>query len=104
MSQELESYIYILDEKKGPTYNIISFEPTLRGARKTMAKLVKNEKYTLETNDSKVYTTKSDNSMTLFLKNNDTLIQEKTISIKRVSNHGRRRTRPTAEGGSEKIL
>ena len=101
MAQELESYIYILDEKKGPTYNIISFEPTLCAARKTMAKLIKNEKYTLETNNSKVYTTKSGNSTTLFLKNNDTLIQEKTISIKRISNHAQR---PTAEGGSEKIL
>lgn len=94
MSQELESYIYILDEKKGPTYNIISFEPTLCAARKTMVKLVKREKYTLETNDSKVYTTKSQdgNSITLFLKYSDTLlrsklIQEKTISIKRISNH-----------------
>ena len=89
MSQELESYIYILDEKKGPTYNIISFEPTLRAARKTMAKLIKKEKYTLETNDSKVYTTKSQdgNSTTFFLKYSDVLIQEKTISIKRISNH-----------------
>ena len=104
MSQELESYIYILDEKKGPTYNILSFEPTLRGARKTMAKLVKNEKYTLETTDSKVYTTKSHNSLTLFLKNKDTIIQEKTFSIKRISSHAHRRTRPTAGGGPEKIL
>ena len=38
MEQELESYIYILDKQEGPTYTIISFDPTLEAARKTMAK------------------------------------------------------------------
>ncbi len=31
-------YIYILDKREGSTYTIISFDPTLEAARKTMAK------------------------------------------------------------------
>ena len=94
MEQELESYIYILDKQEGPTYTIISFDPTLEAARKTMAKLVKHEKYTLETNGAKVYTTKSpdNNSVSIFRSTTDYFytsksVQEKTFSIKRIPNH-----------------
>lgn len=97
MFQELKSYIYLLEEKKGPTSNVISFEPTLAAARKTMDKLVEREKYTLETDGLQVYTTKSPdgNSVSLFRATDDyghsasaeggsELVQEKTISVKRV--------------------
>ena len=91
MEQELEAYIYILDKQEGSTYNIISFDAPLDSARKTMAKLVKYEKYTLETNGTKVYTTKTQdsNSVSLFRtsKNHSTPVQEKTFSIKRIPNH-----------------
>ena len=94
MDQELESYIYILDKQEGSTYNIISFDATLEAARKTMAKLVKYEKYTLETNGAKVYTTKSpdNNSVSVFRSTlahlyTSKMGQEKTFSIKRVPNH-----------------
>jgi len=94
MAQELESYIYILDKQEGSTYNIISFEPTLCAARKTMAKLVKCAKYALETEGSKVYTTKTpnDNSVSLFQPTVAHIYtskpgQEKTFSIKRIPSH-----------------
>ena len=84
LEQELESYIYILDKQEGSTYNIISFDTTLEAARKTMAKLVKYEKYTFETNGAKVYTTKSpdNNSVSIFRSTTDyfytsTPVQEK---------------------------
>ncbi len=94
LEQELESYIYILDKQEGSTYTIISFDSTLEAARKTMAKLVKHEKYTLETNGAKVYTTKSpdNNSVSIFRSTTDYFytsksVQEKTFSIKRIPNH-----------------
>ena len=94
LEQELESYIYILDKQEGSTYNIISFDATLEAARKTMAKLVKYEKYTFETNGAKVYTTKSpdNNSVSIFRSTTDYFytsksVQEKTFSIKRIPNH-----------------
>ena len=89
MEQELESYIYILDKQENSAYNIISFDATLCGARKTMAKVVKHEKYTLETTGAKVYAAKArdGNSVTLFRSTPDRFDAggPKTISIKRVS-------------------
>ncbi len=94
MSQELNSYIYILEEKKGSSRDVISFEPTLSAARKMLYKLANRAKETLEADESKIYTTKSanKNSITLFRTStgylyNSALIPEITISIKRVSNH-----------------
>jgi len=94
MSQELNSYIYLLEEKKGSSHNIISFEPTLSAAQKTLTKLVEREKNTLGVDGAQIYTTKSlnKNSITIFRDTvgylyNAGLIQEKTIFIKRVSNH-----------------
>ena len=86
MIQELESYIYLLGEKKGETDKVIYFEPTLEAARKTMDKLVECEKYILETNGVQVYTTKSQDGNSVSVYTSE-LVQEKTISIKRVSSH-----------------
>ena len=83
MFQELTSYIYLLEDKKGSTSNVLSFEPTLAAARKTMDKLVEYEKYTLETDGLQVYTTKSPDGNSVSLYTSE-LVQEKTISIKRV--------------------
>ena len=58
MSQELNSYIYLLEEKKGSSHNIISFEPTLSAAQKTLTKLVEREKNTLGVDGAQIYTTK----------------------------------------------
>ena len=94
MSQEMNSYIYILEEKKGASRDIISFEPTLFAARKMLSKLANRAKETLEADEVNVYTTKSSNknSITLFRTStgylyNSALIPEITISIKRVPNH-----------------
>ena len=106
MFQELKSYIYILEEKKGSTSSVICFEPTLAAARKTMDKLVEREKYTLETEGLQEYTSKSPDgkSVSLFRATEDNghsasaqggspegdplcgseLVQEKRISVKRV--------------------
>ena len=111
MFQELKSYIYLLEEKKDSTSNVLSFEPTLAAAQKTMDKLVEREKYTLETDGVQVYTSKSPdgNSVSLFRVKDgylyalhtsaeggspkglpprgSELVREKTISIKQVPSH-----------------
>ena len=90
----MNSYIYILEEKKGASRDIISFEPTLFAARKMLSKLANRAKETLEADEVNVYTTKSSNknSVTLFRTStgylyNSALIPEITISIKRVPHH-----------------
>ncbi len=90
----MNSYIYILEEKKGPSRDIISFEPTLFAARKMLHKLANRVKETLEADEVKIYTTKSSNknSITLYRTStgylyNSVLIPEITISIKRVPDH-----------------
>ncbi len=87
----MNAYIYILEEKKGGSCNIISFEPTLAAARKTLHKLANRAKETLEDAEVKVYITKSSdkNSITLFRTStgylyNSAPIPEVTIAIKRV--------------------
>ena len=94
MSQELNSYIYILEEKKGSSRDVISFEPTLSAARKMLYKLANRAKETLEVDESKIYTTKSanKNSITLYRPSpgslyNSVLIPERPLSIKRVPDH-----------------
>jgi hypothetical protein len=91
MSQELISYIYILEEKKESSHTLISFEPTVAAAKKTLQKLVSRKKTEFESAGAKVYITKSSNktSITLFRAvsgylYNSGLVQETTISIKRV--------------------
>lgn len=89
MNQELNTYIYILEEKKGSSHHIISFETTLGAAQKMLNKLVNRAKETLEVGGAQVYTTKSlnKNSITLFRTGASYLVQETRISIKRVPNH-----------------
>ena len=89
-------YIYIyIRQTGGVNLYYYFFRPDPRGrSKKRWQKLVKHEKYTLETKGAKVYTTKSsdNNSVSLFRPTpayfyTSKAVQEKTFSIKRVPNH-----------------
>ena len=87
----MNAYVYILEETKGGTSNVISFEWTLAAARKTLHKLANRAKETLEAGEGKIYTTKSSNKKTITLFRtstgylyNSAPIPEVTIAIKRV--------------------